>query len=94
MAQGLALSEGKPSRAGSGLHTFTAAGGHCGSFAASTVKPREAKNMQGAACGTHTPSCYLASSVFSLLGGAATVEVVLRLRFRFCTFCSGWNRMT
>lgn len=41
-----------------------------------------------------SPTCYLGASVPSPLGGATTVEVVLRLRFRFCTFCSGWNRMT
>ena len=69
---------------------------HCrpGFFTASMVKQGKEKSRREGATIPLIPTHYLGASVSSPLGGAATVEVALRLRFRFCTFCSGWNRMT
>lgn len=76
-----------------GLPTLIA---HCrpGLFTASIMKQGNKDNRGGGAGVPFFLYLLLGASVSSPLGGAATVEVVLRLRFRFCTFCSGWKRMT
>lgn len=76
-----------------GLPTLT---DHCrpGPFTASIMKQGNKDNRGGGASVPFFLYLLLGASESSPLGGAATVEVVLRLRFRFCTFCSGWKRMT